>query len=59
MFVSKPVYSVTAVLSPAPVNAFGLVVGDIGVGQQQTTKPAIAIGTDLANDALALVVKNF
>ncbi|SFH78487.1 G-rich domain on putative tyrosine kinase [Pseudomonas guineae] len=59
IFISKPVYSVTTVLAPAPVNAFGLIVGDIGVGQQQTTKSAIAIGTDLANDALALVVKNF
>lgn len=59
IFISKPVYSVTAVLAPAPVNAFGLIVGDIGVGQQQTTKSAIAVGTDLANDALALVVKNF
>lgn len=59
IFINKPVYSVTAVLAPAPVNAFGLIVGDIGMGQQQTTKSAIAIGTDLANDALALVVKNF
>lgn len=59
IFISKPVYSVTAVLAPAPVNAFGLIVGDIGVGQPQTNKSAIAVGTDLANDALALVVKNF
>lgn len=59
IFISKPVYSVTAVLAPAPVNAFGLIAGDIGVGQMQTTKSAISLGTDLANDALALVVKNF
>lgn len=57
--ISKPVYSANAVIAPAPVNAFGLIAGDIGVRQLQASKSAISIGTDLADDALALVVKNF
>jgi LPS O-antigen subunit length determinant protein (WzzB/FepE family) len=59
VFVSKPIYSVTAVLAPAPVNAFGLIAGDMGVEQLKVAKSVISIGTDLADDAFALVVKNF
>lgn len=59
ILISKPVYSSTVVLAPATVNAFGLIAGDIGVRQLQASKSAISIGTDLADDALALVVKNF
>lgn len=59
VIITKPVYSVTAVLAPAPINAFGLIAGDIGLEKLQATKSAISVGTDLANDALATVVKNF
>jgi LPS O-antigen subunit length determinant protein (WzzB/FepE family) len=59
ILISKPVYSVSIVLAPAPVNTFGSIAGDIGVGQQmQVAKSVISFGTDLANDTLALVVKN-
>jgi len=56
---SKPIYSVSVVLSPAPVNKFGSIAGDIGIERLQVTRSVISFGTDLASDALALVVKNF
>lgn len=57
-FTSKPVYSTTAVLSPAPINAFGLIAGEARARQLEGTTSAISIGTNLANDALAVVIKN-
>ncbi|MDO9623712.1 MAG: Wzz/FepE/Etk N-terminal domain-containing protein [Pseudomonas sp.] len=58
-FTSKPVYSTTAVLSPAPINAFGLIANEVKVGPPEGITSAISIGINLAHDALAVVVKNF
>ena len=57
-FTSKPVYSSTAMLSPAPINAFGLIVGEARAQQPEGTASAISIGTNLANDVFAVVIKN-
>lgn len=55
---SKPVYTSVAVLSPAPINAFGLIAGEARARQLEGTTSAISIGTNLANDVLAVVIKN-
>lgn len=57
-FTSKPVYSSTTVLSPAPINAFGLIAGEARARQLDGTTSAISIGANLANDALTVVIKN-
>lgn len=57
-FTSKPIYSSTAVISPAPINAFGLIAGEARTKQLEGTTSAISVGANLANDALAVVIKN-
>lgn len=57
-FTSKPVYSSTALISPAPINAFGLIAGEVRVKKIEGITSPISIGTNLANDAFAVLVKN-
>ena len=58
ILISKPAYSASIVIAPAPVNVFGSIAGDIGVEQLKFSKSVISFGTDLANDTFSLVVKN-
>lgn len=58
IFISKPVYSVTVVISPAPVSVFGLIAGEVGGERLKDISSVISIGNNLANDILAIVVKN-
>lgn len=57
-FTSKPVYSSVTVLSSAPISAFGLIAGEARARRLEGSASAISIGTSLANDALAVVIKN-
>lgn len=58
VLVTKPTYSSMVMVSPAPINAFGFIAGEARVMPLESSASAISLGTNLANDAFSVVVKN-
>src|SRR5690606_30019588 len=57
-FSIPPQYTSSAVVSPAPVNSFGALAGELGALQADSSTFGIKAGIQVANDSFSILTSN-
>lgn len=58
LFLVPPQYSSSAVVSPAPVNSFGALAGELGALQADSSTFSVKAGIQVASDSFSIFTPN-